>query len=106
MDRRLLRGRQGQADREAAARSRSALDLHGAAMGGDDGAHEGQSEPRAARVAPARGIEPHEGLEDPPGGARLDADAGIPNGDESLAIDRYERELDLAARGRVLDGIV
>src|SRR5262245_52555357 len=95
-----------EADREAAAPARLALDGQRAAVGVDDRPGDREPEAGTARLPGPRRVEPDERLEDPLGVGRRDADAGILDGDLCLPADHPQRQLNLASCGRVLEGVL
>src|SRR4051812_11622569 len=87
----------------------------GAAVGFDpdaalDAAHElaadVEAEAGAADAAAHVGVEAVELLEDPPLLARGDPEAGVRDREADVAFARLERDVDRAAVGRVLDGVL
>src|SRR5262249_62091291 len=96
----------GEADREAAAAARAAVNLQRTAVGHDDRAGDGQTEPAAARVAVSSFVEPHEGLEDAPGVGRVDPDPGVLDDERHTVARLLERDRHAAAGRRVLDRVV
>ena len=56
-----------------------------AAVGDHDRARDGEAEAGAAGLARARGVQSHEGLEDPLGVGGRDADAGVLHGERRVA---------------------
>ena len=66
-------------------------------MGQDDRVDDRQTEPGADDLGAARGVEPHEGLEDALGVRGVHADAGVAHRHDGEPAITLERQLHLAA---------
>src|SRR5262249_52265944 len=100
-----LRGER-QADGEAAPRAGGAVEGDRGAGGQGDGGGGGGPAPGAAGLAGPRDVEPHERLEHALGVLGGDADAAVLHGEQRVAVRGAERQLDLPAGRRVLDGVL